>query len=80
MSRNSQNPLRDYSPIRKVFTRCIAIKQRICSQCEDVAAEEGEIFYKDKRLQVWCPTCKDYDDDKAHLDYGDFGNVRGTGL
>lgn len=45
----------------------IAVKDRECSECGDTVLE-GTVYFKDKRLDIWCVTCVDYENEKAEND------------
>lgn len=49
--------------MRPYFQRMIAIEDRECSQCED-QVEAGEIYFKDKRADVFCGACQEYESNK----------------
>ena len=41
----------------------IATKDRPCSECEDTIPE-GSVYFRDKRANLWCLECREYDDNK----------------
>lgn len=59
---------RDMSHYKQPFTRCIAAVDRQCSQCEDPISE-GTVYFKNKRLEIYCLVCKDYDDNRVEKEY-----------
>lgn len=45
------------------FARIIVTALRVCSQCED-EIPEGSLAFRAKNTDIWCLTCKDYEEAK----------------